>query len=108
IAGGYVEYCAKIYRVGKVVSPASAKIAATNDLPLRDNFNEPADGRPGRCSWNMEFICCLDNSTNIDQYVCLALLGKGVAMNSHTRCHGQFSFHACWLQCDCVIACLCR
>ena len=108
VAGGYVEYSAKIHRVGKVVSPATAKIAATDDLPLRDNFNEPAGRRSSRCSWNMKRICRLNNSANIDQYIGLALPGKSVAMNSHTRRHGQFSFHTCWLQCDRVIACLCR
>src|SRR5205823_650525 len=52
--------------------------------------------------------CRLNNSANIDQDIGLAVLGKGVAMNTHTRCHSQFSFHTCWLQFDRVIAYLCR
>src|SRR3989442_237336 len=90
------------------MSPATTKIATTDDLPLRDNFNEAADGCSGRCSWNMERICRLNNRTNIDQYVSLAIFGKSVAMNAHTRRHSQFCFHPCWLQSARVIAGLCR
>src|SRR2546430_4101067 len=75
--------------------------------PPQHTCNEPPDGRSGRCSWHMARICRLNNSADIDQYVSLAILGKSVAMHSHTRCHGQFSFHARGQQCDRVIACFC-
>src|SRR6266700_36323 len=79
----------KVDRVGKSMTPSPLTISAPHNLVLRNPLDEstnhrsqfPFDGRR------------TDNRANIDEDIGLDLVGKMIAMYTHSRRTGEFHSH---------------